>query len=273
MNCAEMEELLSPYCDNELPPELRAAAEEHLRSCPQCTKMLSVVLTLRDWTEQLPQPTPPPGLWETLERRLEMPRRAPSVLSFVKHAFGLNRLALAALLLIAVGLGITVALRTDHHAGLHGDMDFGTYVDALRVSPEHAQRVLLASHGGRPVGVNDVERQVQYRPLIANGPPPGFTLESVYLIQMPCCTCVQTICKGAENQTLVLFEHATDRPACFGQRGGVSCQCAGKRTQIVEHGDQLIVTWPVGRRAVTIVGVRDLEQLLKIVQHFEQPVL
>ena len=38
--CREVFELLSDYVDGELSPELRAALEEHLGTCPPCERFL-----------------------------------------------------------------------------------------------------------------------------------------------------------------------------------------------------------------------------------------
>ena len=41
MECERIEELLSPYLEEELSPEDRQSVERHLSSCPDCTELLS----------------------------------------------------------------------------------------------------------------------------------------------------------------------------------------------------------------------------------------
>src|SRR3989338_1340503 len=41
MKCADIEKLLSAYIENDIPAHERALIEEHLKSCPQCSKSLA----------------------------------------------------------------------------------------------------------------------------------------------------------------------------------------------------------------------------------------
>lgn len=42
MKCEQIEELLSPYIEDELTAEDRRAVDDHLRICPDCTSLLSL---------------------------------------------------------------------------------------------------------------------------------------------------------------------------------------------------------------------------------------
>ena len=50
MKCERIEDLLSPYIEDELTAEDRKAVDDHLRICPDCTSLLSI---LRETTESL----------------------------------------------------------------------------------------------------------------------------------------------------------------------------------------------------------------------------
>lgn len=43
MECERIEELLSPYLEDELNPEEKRAVESHLRTCPSCVGLLSLL--------------------------------------------------------------------------------------------------------------------------------------------------------------------------------------------------------------------------------------
>jgi len=272
MNCSEAQELLSRYHDNELADAVRVSVEEHLGTCDACVHDIAAFRGMTSLAQQLPDPEPPPELWGQLEEQFPA-RRLTQAPSFVRHVLGLNRLAVAAILLLAAGLGVSFVLhvRHDHMAG--DAMDFGPYMAAFQSGPEEAQRVLLARHTGQRLGLAEIERKTQYRPLVADGAPPGFHVDATYLIDMPCCMCVQTICKADNGQTLVLFEHAKDQCVCFGKDTGMNCQCAGKQTQIVAQGEYLAATWPAGKRSVTLIGARDVEQVVQVMYHFDRPKL
>lgn len=47
MGCKDIEELLSPYLEDELTPQERQAVEKHLSSCPSCRELLSLMKEAR----------------------------------------------------------------------------------------------------------------------------------------------------------------------------------------------------------------------------------
>lgn len=66
MKCERVEELLSPYMEDDLSQEDRRAVEEHLKSCPSCSLLLS---SLKETTESLadfPETEVSGGLLNTL---------------------------------------------------------------------------------------------------------------------------------------------------------------------------------------------------------------
>ena len=52
MNCAQTQELLSPYADGEVPPTQATAVAEHLTRCAECAsiyeKLLATIRRLRE---------------------------------------------------------------------------------------------------------------------------------------------------------------------------------------------------------------------------------
>jgi len=70
MNCEHIENLLSPYLENELSSHDRAVVERHLENCPQCSELLSL---LRETTQALEDFPEVPVSPELIRRLVEIP--------------------------------------------------------------------------------------------------------------------------------------------------------------------------------------------------------
>jgi len=55
MSCETIEELLSPYLDDELSPEEKKTVEDHLESCPSCSELLSFMRDTRASLADFPE--------------------------------------------------------------------------------------------------------------------------------------------------------------------------------------------------------------------------
>ncbi|NOX55599.1 MAG: anti-sigma factor [Planctomycetes bacterium] len=272
MDCSKTEQLLSRYYDNELEGQERTAVSQHLAACARCARRAEEFRSLSEMVQRLPDPVPPAGLWARIEAALDQPSLAPPtpipMPSRARRVLRARWLA-AALMLLAFGLTLGGLWRWHHGPAGDGMASFAPYLKTFAESPDRAQQVLLARHEGERLDIGDIPRRVAYHPVAVQKPPEGFVVDSVYLVKLACCTCVETICRGSDGQTLVFFEHSRPDCHCFGHHG-VTCQCAGKPTQIVAHAGYLAATWRVDGRSVTAVGVRDLTQLVQLVDHFSQ---
>jgi len=219
---------------------------------------------------RLPDPAPPAGLWARIVAALDQPaltRPTPTpVPSRARRVLQARWLAAAAVLL-ALGLTLGGLQRWRGSAPEEAMTSLTPYLQTFAESPDRAQQILLARHEGERLDIGDLRHRVPYRPLAVQRPPEGFVVDSVYLVKLSCCSCVETICRGPDGQTLVFFEHSRPDCHCFGHHG-VTCQCAGRPTQIVAHAGYLAATWRVDGRSVTAVGVRDLTQLVQLVGYF-----
>ena len=87
---------------------------------------------------------------------------------------------------------------------------------------------------------------------------------------MPCCTCVQTICRRDDGQVLAIFEHDKEQPVWFGDRPCVETQCSGCPCSIIQADRALVASWKPNKRRLTIVGARDLEEIAHLVGHLQE---
>ena len=55
MNCEKIEELLSPYLEDELSPEEKKEVEKHLRTCKGCSELISFMTEAKVSLADIPQ--------------------------------------------------------------------------------------------------------------------------------------------------------------------------------------------------------------------------
>ncbi len=106
---------------------------------------------------------------------------------------------------------------------------------------------------------------VGYRPMIAGGLPDGYSLASSSVLKMPCCTCFKAVCRRRDGSTLVLFEHDDEETEWFGDRPSSIETCGEKDCCLVQLDSSIAATWKEGSRSVTAVGVKDQEEVTKLV--------
>ena len=185
------------------------------------------------------------------------------------------RLAIAASLLLAVGLGVwrfrgdsMPEMPHDHSQDFVATIDH--YLDVLPKDPDGAEQFLLKKYNGTVIAPDEAVRLVGYQPAVAQGLPHGYSLTSTSVLKMPCCTCVKSVCRRQDGSTLVLFEHDDDQVTWFGQRATSMAVCGDKECCLVDLDSSLAATWRKGSRSVTVIGLRDQEEITELVRWFDQ---
>jgi hypothetical protein len=277
MDCSAVKELLSAYYDDELSSDERTAVAEHLAGCQDCARELNGFRGLSAMAEGLTHPEAPAQLWDQLEGQLDASKasfqganawwtRWPLVENVPYVGLGL---AVAAMILVTLGW---VGYRTWLEQGSEQQFaaEFGEYIAEFQRDPYAAQQILLANYGGQAVDADQVVHTVGYRPAVADGLPAGYTVESSYVMKMPCCTCVQFLCKRSDGSSLAIFEHDDADPDWFGDRPEISATCNGKRCSLVQLDDRIAASWKRGDRHITVIGVRDTTEISELVAWLDE---
>ncbi len=90
-------------------------------------------------------------------------------------------------------------------------------------------------------------------------------------MKMPCCTCVQCLCKRSDGSVIAIFEHDDEEMTeWFGDRPAMAANCSGKRCSLVEVNDRIAASWKRDKRHITVVGIRDVAELTELVAWFEK---
>ncbi len=276
MNCAEAQQLLSAYFDGELARELVRDLDDHVSQCTVCAAELASFGQLSRLAGDLPSPPAPDTLWCQLEQQLNedaLPQGA-SRRSYLSSRSG-KALALAATLLVAVGLGWWSLGGWDPH-GEHDAFaaEFGHYLDEFHRDPASAQQMLVAKYNGVAIDPAGALHLVGYQPATSKAVHDQYRVTSTHVLTMPCCTCVQTVCQRPDGSTVVIFEHDDENPQWFADRRETTANCSGKRCRLFDVQNSLAASWSSGGRHITVIGARDASevgQLVSWLQDSPQP--
>jgi hypothetical protein len=276
MNCDEVKSLLSDYFDDELPSRERAAVERHLASCSDCTRELRRIGELSAMAKGLVDPEPPAQLWRRIEMDfLGQPRHITKSAASTTQRTGRwmtrplvrSGLALAASLLLLVGW---ISYRSGSSHDHPMTAVFGEYLDQFQHDPDAAQQILVDHYQGDAIDPSRSVQTVGYRPVATHGLPDGYTMRNVYVMKMPCCTCVQCVCERDDGTVFVVFEHDEATPEWFGDRPTSMANCGGKPCTMVHLDQRLAATWRRGTRHLTIIGARNTAEVDHLVAWFDQ---
>ncbi len=280
MECGETRELLSAYFDHELSATLRSSVAEHVQCCAQCGAELVLYQRLSGMAKGLADPQPADEIWSGIEAGLAADREYAPVVrsSAMRHGlpnkWSLNLVTTAVLVFLVTGV-IWLTARSWRAPDSHADMAAGgmaaamqDYLQQFPRDPEQAQRVLLAKYDGQPVDISQASRQLGYQPVVAGGLPERYALESVHILKMPCCTCVQTICRRDDGKKFAIFENDSDHPVCFSSQPRIDTQCNGCPCSVVHADHGLIASFTANKRQLTVVGAQDLAEIADLISHF-----
>ncbi len=276
MNCSETQAQLSAYLDHQVSDDAELRITAHLESCASCASVLAAYQAISEFVGAESDPEPPAQLWSHIEQELDAARLAqPAAVTSGPQGrrFSVRSIVVAATLLLAVGMGLISLMQNtpDHHelGEEHTELaiDFDHYLDVYAANPLQATRDLFSEYPAEEVEIEEATRRVGYRPVIANSLPVGYSVDSINVMKMPCCTCIKTICRNDSGQSFVVFEHDAEQAVWFGDREKQQHVCGGMPTTVIEFDGQIAATWPVGKRSVTIVGAKDINEVTKLMPY------
>ncbi|WP_417850236.1 anti-sigma factor family protein [Thalassoglobus sp.] len=269
MTCKNTQSLLSHFFDHQLDEQQRETISEHLEHCSDCSRVLNDYKQLSVLNQAIESPQPPANLWAKIQQDLDGQPADPAPLILTTPRRQVARPWVVAVLLLMV-FGISfVAIQSQSHDHQHTmvTIEFDEYLDSYAASPQQALKDLFSEYPQRTVSVETATKQVGYRPVVANSLPSGYTVESIQLLKMPCCECVKTMCTSDSGDPFVVFEHDAEQAIWFGHREKRQCDCGGKPTTVMEFDQQIAATWRVGKRSVSVVGLKDVQEVEKLMPY------
>jgi hypothetical protein len=130
---------------------------------------------------------------------------------------------------------------------------------------------LSAQYQGALVSLDAARELLGYDPVAAKLPSAGYRVASTHVLKMPCCKCPASLCVREDGSEFLIFEHNEEQPMWFGDSPTISAKCGGQVCHCVQMPDQLAVTWKVGTRHVTAVGVNGLEEIARLMAVVDPP--
>lgn len=276
MNCNRAKPLLSAYFDGELPSQDDLAVEEHIGKCDDCAAELRSYAQLASMAKALVTPPSPADSFEKFRREMTASRgivatvpnhQDRSTQTAVKQHWRRIAVALAASVLVCL---TWFAVRDRDHEHEQMASVFREYIALLPKDPNAAQQVLLTHYDGKSVDVNESDHHVGYHPLVARGLPAGYSVQNVYVMRMPCCTCVQCLCEREDGSVVAIFEHSDAVPEWFGDRPVSMENCGGSQCRLMELDQRFAASWRSGKRHMTMIGAKDKEEVDKLIAWFGQ---
>jgi hypothetical protein len=271
MDCSSARQHLSAFHDGELPPDIQAAVAKHLDGCPECARRLAEFREFSRTAAELPTPRVPADIWPQIETKLASkgPAQRAVLVNLIRRRRTWIGLATAALVVIAASTAAIVWRQQAHDGHEHVAVNFGRYLDEFEHNADAAQQVLLSNYEGRAVSYDEAATKMHYQPATPERLPNGLSRKAIYLLRMPCCTCVQAIYQGAGRDELAVFEHVDDQPVWFGTRPTIRARCNGMPCSLVQFDDRLAASWTRHGRCVTVIGARDVEQVAELVAYLD----
>lgn len=270
MSCAEFREHLSAYGDEELAEPLRAKVAAHLKVCAECRTELDGFRRLSDLTARLQAPTAPLSMWDRLERELDLPTLDPSA-DRQRGVWTWQAVALAVSVIVAVGTVIAWQLNTpDFDARVPQNPSIERFLEEFAVDPGRAQLTLVKQYKGQAIESTGATKGLGFTPVAARAAPAGYELERAYVLEMPCCKCVQTIYQRGSGGSIAVFEHDDEQPDWFGSRPTITAHCNGRPATLVDVDGELAATWKCGARCITVIGANDVREIMRLMVDFDE---
>ncbi len=253
MNCQHVQTLLSRYHDGELDAPEQASVEKHLQMCVPCQSALASLRELSDLAASLTEPEPPGNLWQRVAEKLPPGRktRARSKL--------LSRWAMlaAAVVLVAAGTNwLTHKARSTRDAIAASAESEGPLLDDL-----------LAVRTAEPVTLKEAAQLVSFQ--VLNSTDKGCQFERCCLCKSGYCDIVQCHMRCGGEQ-LLLVQGSPDHPVRYGNRAVLETQINGQPARVAQCDGCLACSWQKQGTALTLVGPRDLGQLVQLMAYVDQ---
>jgi hypothetical protein len=142
---------------------------------------------------------------------------------------------------------------------------FDQFIDAYDKGQTNAVDLLANRYGG--MLVNEAEassalgRETVAQPIVLS----NHQVARRYLLMNPYRDCVQTIYGSNGKTTLVVFEHEQEELEWFDKRAVIRAECKGTACSLVQLKNGLAASWRVDTGYVTVMGIRDREELGQLV--------
>lgn len=258
MNCLRARELLDRYLDRELDSAQAADIARHFDACAECAAELAAHKKLGELMHQTRPADPTASTWRRVLKRL-----SPLFRRGRERPQRLSRFAAAAAVLLGIGLacwGASVWWASMDDAVLWAPqvVDLEPYMDRGQ-----------AGVSGQALSVAEITRQVDFKVCTAPELPNGYQLVECSLQCKKECKVVRYRYQRGDDE-LLLLQYKCCHPVQHGKRQVMKTRVNGKPAQIVQCGEKLTASWPANGTAVSIIGPRDMCELIQLMSFVDE---
>lgn len=300
MRCETVVEQLSAYFDGELHESLSTEIDSHLANCESCSAESRSFARISDLVGASNRHDLQPPTWTAIAERLQAEHAAPVDLPNDLPSPTPGRSKVQDVIVIVASLAASIFflawvwrptdqppqmadLGHSHRAGHAMNaaetnaaaINFQDTVSLQQQDTALAMQTLVQKYEGREASLDEVVKNVGFKPLVRSPLPGGARLVSAQLLKMPQCSCVAgectcgpgdcncvaCLCERPDGSTFLVIEQCHGQNVNFGdlpvqlvQRGKHQLQVTGD-----EHG--LAVTWTANHTRKVAVGLRDLNEM------------
>ncbi len=271
MNNAHTNDDLSAYYDDQLPPDRHVEAVKHATECPECAAELEAYAKLSQMVAASDLPSPPESLWSNIEQQLAVEQRKRRFRLPVGQHHQLSRwLLIAASLLLVAGLGATAVIVWHKARVPRNIVDLSDYLNLFEKDPDQAIKLLAMKYHGRPIVLTRTKTNDREIAALIKELPDNYSIKDAVVLKMPGCTCVHCTCGSTHEDTVAILAQDKSRPVQFGKRPVIHTRCGGTNCQVVQVGSRLAVTWQQGNHKITVIGIRNLDEIEKLIAEIKR---
>jgi hypothetical protein len=271
MNCQTAREHFGPHIDGELPTEIAADLEQHLRTCPACAAEFDELRTLAAGLARTADIKAPASIWLRIEQRLDEPaagRRMRALSAWLRRP-----IAAAASVAILIGLGVFVGawLSSGAETAEASNIDFSLLLDGLAADVDTAVSKFLLHYNAEPIAAETAKAAApRLRFAIPPELPGGFTLQQVYRMRFGSETGIAARYRRG-NEPLVVFFHPPVDKEHVGVHREMPCIVGGRHGHSVEVGPWRLVHFTDPTTCHCILSTLDMDTELPKVMRAVAP--
>ncbi len=168
-----------------------------------------------------------------------------------------------------------------HHAD-HSDhamnataINFQDTVSLQQQDTGLAMQALVQKYAGREASVDEVVKNVGFRPMVQSPLPGGATLVSTQILTLPQCNCVEgecmcgpsdcncvaCVCQRPDGSTFLVIEQCNGQKVNFGELPVQLVHRGNHELQVTGNEKGLAVAWTANQTRKIAFGLRDLSEM------------
>lgn len=295
MHCETVVEQLSAHFDGELSQELSVEVDSHLAHCESCSAESRSFERISDLVgaTDLHDLQPPP--WAAIAERLQTEQATPVTLPNDSQSTNPSRSKVKDVMVIVASLAASILILAwtwrpadeptqmahsgrSHHSGHAMNATAINFQDVVSLQQRDtglAMQTLAQRYEGREASLDEVVKNVGFKPIVQSRLPSGARLILTQLLTMPQCNCAESectcgpgecncvacVCERPDGSSFLVIEQCHGQNVNFGDLPVQLVQRGDQELHVTSSDKSLAVTWTANRTRKVALGLRDLNEM------------